>query len=126
MAEQMYCEGEQVHQRDVSTTDECAIQCDGLASMFVVGTNDYGTSSQCKNGKCKCICQPNAANDGTCDQKSDNRFRLFKFQNDGNLLELSYVCNTSKSYVLLNMQVLFALIYLNRSIRIDSNAVRLL
>ena len=87
VAEQMYCEGEQVHQRDVSTTDECAIQCDGLASMFVVGTNDYGTSSQCKNGKCKCICQPNAANDGTCDQKSDNRFRLFKFKNDGNLLE---------------------------------------
>ena len=87
MAEQMYCEGEQVHQRDVSTTDECAIQCDGLSSMFVVGTNDYGTSSQCKNGKCKCICQPNAANDGTCDQKSDSRFRLFKFQNDGNALE---------------------------------------
>ena len=126
MAEQMYCEGEQVHQRDVSTTDECAIQCDGLASMFVVGTNDYGTSSQCKNGKCKCICQPNAANDGTCDQKSDSRFRLFKFQNDGNLLENHTCAILVNLYVLLNMQVLFALLYLNRSIGIASNAVRLL
>ena len=89
MAEQKYCEGEQVHRADVSTIDECAVQCDGLSSMFVVGTNDYGTSSQCVNGKCKCICQPNAANDGTCDQKSDNRFRLFEFRYDGNLLENS-------------------------------------
>ena len=87
MAEQMYCEGEQVHQTDVSTIDECAVQCNGLSSMFVVGTIDYGTSSQCINRKCKCICQPNAADDGTCDQKSDSRFRLFKFQNDGNALE---------------------------------------
>ena len=87
VAEQMYCEGEQVHQTDVSTIDECAVQCNGLSSMFVVGTNDYGIGSQCVNGKCKCICQPDAATDGTCDQKSDNRFRLFKFKNDGNLLE---------------------------------------
>ena len=87
MAEQKYCKGDQVHRNDVSTIGGCAGQCDGLSSMFVVGTNDYGTSSHCVNGKCKCICQPDAANDGTCDQKSDNRFRLFKFKNDGNLLE---------------------------------------
>ena len=87
VSEQKYCEGEQVHQSDVTTIDGCAAQCDGLSSMFVVGTNDYGTSSQCKNGYCKCICQPEAATDGTCDQKSDNRFRLFMFEHEGNLLK---------------------------------------
>ena len=94
MAEQKYCEGEQVHRADVSTIDGCAVQCDGLSSMFVVGTNDYGNSSQCVDGKCKCICQPDAANDGTCDQKSDTRFRLFKFKTDGNLLVKYFECNT--------------------------------
>ena len=110
VAEQKYCEGEQVHRRDVSTIGGCAIQCDGLSPMFVVGTNDYGASSQCVDGKCKCICQPNAANDGTCDQKSDNRFRLFKFKYDGNLLE-----NSSSAIlvylIFLNIQVFFAILH---------------
>jgi len=50
--------------------------------MFIFGTNDYG-DERCWDGKCTCICETAAADDGTCNNIENNGYRLFKYEYSG-------------------------------------------
>ena len=73
----------------VSLTD-CANQCEGTASMFIFGTNDYEIN-RCNDNGCKCICETSAYGDGSCDQIHHNGFRLYRYVTKGNILVYNYL-----------------------------------
>ena len=58
----------------------CAHMCRGISSMFVFGTNDYGTTRCDEKGACKCWCEIAATRDGTCTIISHSGFRLYKYE----------------------------------------------
>ena len=87
----MECMGSEVYY-DASSIDDCAIKCEGIAEMFIFGTNDFGYSDKCfDNGLCNCYCETSSSYDGTCQQKSHNGYRLFKYKDlgDNNLVTFS-------------------------------------
>ena len=55
----------------------CAKMCQGISTMFVFGTNDYG-NDRCYDGGCKCLCETAAKSDGTCNKVSHNGYRLYR------------------------------------------------
>ena len=79
----MECAGSEVLYY-ASSIDDCAIKCEGIAEMFIFGTNDFGDSDKCSdNGLCKCFCETSSSYDGTCQQISHNGYRLFKYKDLG-------------------------------------------
>ena len=58
---------------------DCAKSCVGVSSMFVYGTNDFGTI-RCKGDGCVCFCETEASPDGTCPMNTHNGYRLYRFQ----------------------------------------------
>ena len=87
----MECAGSEVLiASDASSIDDCAIKCEGIAEMFIFGTNDFGDSTCSDNDLCKCFCETSSSYDGTCQQKSHNGYRLFKYKDLGdNFVTLS-------------------------------------
>ena len=61
--------------------EECAFACKGVASMFIFGTNDFGTNrcSTSNRSKCKCWCQKGASADGSCSAHNHNGYKLYKY-----------------------------------------------
>ena len=57
----------------------CAIACEGKASIFAYGTNEYGENRCNSDGECVCICETAASVDGECDVVSHNGYNLYKF-----------------------------------------------
>ena len=55
--------------------------------MFIFGTNDFRRKGCNKRGECKCVCEVEAAYDGTCNVKKNKRYRLYRYDTWG-----EYVC----------------------------------
>ena len=77
-AERKECDSTEIFKGKLPSVDNCASQCKGVASMFIFGTNDYGTD-RCNDDGCSCYCETSATEEGTCNRKNHNGFRLYKF-----------------------------------------------
>ena len=83
VASRMECAGSEVSVGEASSIDECANKCEGIAEMFIFGTNDFGTNRCSDNGLCRCFCETSSSYDATCQQTSHNGYRLFKYKDLG-------------------------------------------
>ena len=83
--EKTECTGSESGKGYLPSIEDCASHCTGIASMFIFGTNDYGTT-RCNENGCQCYCETSATTDGECDQTTHNGFRLYKYGNQGNYL----------------------------------------
>ena len=82
------CGGSEISKGKQPSLNECATQCKRTASMFIFGTNDYGTT-RCNDEGCECYCETSATPEGLCDQVPHNGYRLYKYLTKGNIL----MCN---------------------------------
>ena len=85
VGDRMECDGSNNALGSIPTIEECASNCNGQASMFAYGTNDYGTS-RCDSGGCKCLCETAASTEGTCTEINHNGYRLYKYKSAGNIM----------------------------------------
>ena len=83
IAEKKECGGSEINKGYESALEDCAKQCRGTASMFLFGTNDYGTT-RCNDDGCTCVCETSATVDGSCDQVNHSGYRLYKYMEEGN------------------------------------------
>ena len=83
MADKQECAGSEVNLRGVKDMKSCARECYGVSSMFLYGTNDFGTN-RCNEAwiglGCVCVCETAAKEDGTCNMVKHNGYRLFKYE----------------------------------------------
>ena len=87
VGERRECAGSETNVGWKRTAGDCALACRGKSSMFIFGTNDFGTRRcllPCRG--CKCYCET-ASSSGVCDEEIDHDgFRLYKFGDNGNNL----------------------------------------
>lgn len=74
MKEKKKCSGSESTQGKMTSVSDCANACKGYASMFIFGTNEFG-SKHCDEDGCSCYCET----DKNCDMVSHNGYRLYKF-----------------------------------------------
>jgi hypothetical protein len=72
------CGGSEVGKGKLPSVDDCASKCEGVASMFAFGTNDFGTD-RCNDEGCSCYCETSATEEGTCEREDHNGYRLYKY-----------------------------------------------
>ena len=72
------CGGQEISKGNRDSVDECAKACNGVASMFALGTNDFGTT-RCYADGCACLCETGAKDDGTCDTVDHKGYHLYRF-----------------------------------------------
>ena len=72
------CGGQEISKGNKDSIDDCAKACDGVSSMFALGTNDFGTT-RCYADGCSCLCETGAKDDGTCDTVNHNGYHLYRF-----------------------------------------------
>ena len=76
------CNGAEIYHRNVKDVASCAGVCKNVSSLFVYGTNEFGTN-RCKIPSnpegCACGCETAATSDGTCETKDHYGFKLYKF-----------------------------------------------
>ena len=85
--EKKECKGKEESKGKLDSVQECADACFGVSSMFIFGTNDYGTARCEGNGKqCQCFCETSATDDGSCDITDHNGYRLYKYIPPGKFL----------------------------------------
>ena len=68
------------------TVEECAQQCKGVSSLFILGTNDYAENDnqkKCFDDGCICQCEIFASVTGTCELRGPNNYRLYKYISKG-------------------------------------------
>jgi len=82
VGEKQECRGEEEYIGRFETVEECGEACGGVATMFIFGTNDFG-KNRCNRKGCKCICEVEAAYDGTCDVKKHRGYRLYRYDTWG-------------------------------------------
>jgi len=81
VADKKECDGSEDNKGPKKTLAECAEECRGISSMFIYGTNDFGTS-RCKKDEedCECFCEI-SSKDGKCENEIDNPgYRLYKYK----------------------------------------------
>ena len=80
VAEKTECAGKEKDLSPQPTTEACAKACEGISSMFIFGTNDFGHARCERNGKqCDCYCETSANNDGDCYMLDHKGFSLYKY-----------------------------------------------
>ena len=79
MAEKKECLGSEMYKGRVHSVDACGSLCQGVSSMFIFGTNDFGYEGSCYSAGCNCYCETSATNEGTCDIWSNYGYRLYKY-----------------------------------------------
>ena len=72
------CSGSEINKGKLQWVGDCAAQCKGEASMFIFGTNDFGTA-RCYGDGCDCYCKTSATGEGTCTRVNHNGYRLYKY-----------------------------------------------
>ena len=77
--EKRECSGDEISKGRMISPGECASACNGIASMFAFGTNDFGIP-RCDSNGCQCLCETAAADDGTCDSVQHKGYRLYRFR----------------------------------------------
>ena len=82
VGEKQECRGEEEYIGRFETVEECGDACGGVATMFIFGTNDFG-KKRCNRKGCKCVCEVEAAYDGTCKTKEHNGYRLYRYDTWG-------------------------------------------
>ena len=97
VAEKKECDGAKIAfgNNDVHSLKECAMGCQMIeASMFIFGTNDFGSTGCNEDGNkgCRCYCETSSTQ-GECQQKDNNDYRLYKLIQEGNnqKIELSLI-----------------------------------
>ena len=78
VVEKEECSGSENYKGYLQSVKECASTCEGIASMFAFGTNDFGVS-RCTEEGCKCLCETGATESGICDRQSHYGFRLYQY-----------------------------------------------
>ena len=92
------CGGTEVSKGNVDSIDKCAIVCNGVASMFAFGTNDFGVT-RCHADGCTCLCETGAKVDGTCNMVSHKGYHLYRYGNaniEWNLVVKTKECGGSE------------------------------
>ena len=94
VAEKKECSGSETEKGTFHIIDNCASQCNGVASMFAFGTNDFG-EPRCYNNGCRCLCETSATAEGTCNKVNHKGYRLYRYSNQGDyyLYHNLYVSN---------------------------------
>ena len=80
VADKKECGGSEKDTGTKKTLGECAKSCREISSMFIYGTNDFG-STKCKtNGKedCPCYCET-SSEDGKCQMVENEGYKLYKY-----------------------------------------------
>ena len=72
------CGGQEISKGNKVSIDECAKACSGVASMFALGTNDFGVP-RCYADGCTCLCETGAKDDGICDTVDHKGYNLYRF-----------------------------------------------
>ena len=88
MADKTECDGSEIWKPKTSDLESCAQSCRGISSMFLYGTNDFG-SIRCYTDGCSCVCETAAMPDGTCSRIGNNGWKLYKYE-EGKL-RLEYI-----------------------------------
>ena len=76
--EKVECVAPEVVKERTHDIETCAKSCQGVSSMFIFGTNDFG-DNRCNADGCRCICETSALADGTCTTVSHNGYKLYKY-----------------------------------------------
>ena len=82
VANKKECTGNEYSEKNFSTLSDCAKFCKTgthKATMFAFGTNDYGTDRCYSDEKCKCLCELAASSEGTCTQRNNKGYRLYRY-----------------------------------------------
>ena len=80
--EKAECVGEETTIGYLDSADDCAEACNGEASMFAFGTNDF-RNNRCEGNGCMCLCETSAKADGTCKVVEHTGYRLYRFSESG-------------------------------------------
>ena len=76
--EKKECSGKEIPKGEQPSIDKCASECEGVASMFAFGTNDFG-NNRCSGNGCMCLCETSATKEGTCTSVNHKGYRLYKY-----------------------------------------------
>ena len=77
------CTFEQDSQHKCATSvKDCAMACNGVSSMFALGTNNFGTT-RCDENGCACLCERSASEDGSCSMVDHKGYILYKYTGTG-------------------------------------------
>merc|ERR1712133_277245 len=88
VAEKKECSGAEAYIGWVSTLEECAKKC-MWSSMFIYGTNDFG-SNKCGETSCKCYCETAASAVNNCNQINHSGYRLYQYKIADNVCTGNY------------------------------------
>ena len=105
VAEKKECNGSEIYKGKVPTVNECASLCNGIASMLIFGTKDFGRPITNNDGdyicntysgkfQCSCYCETESNENGTCATVDNDGFRLFELPK-GRSLALRKYCTAS-------------------------------
>ena len=72
------CTGDEEDKGYLKRVEDCAINCNGVSSMFSYGTKKWG-DSRCNQDGCKCLCELGATSSGTCNEKNHLGYDLYKY-----------------------------------------------
>ena len=96
VGEKQECAGTEISKGNKGSIDDCAKACNGVASMFALGTNDFGVI-RCYSDGCTCLCETGAADNGTCESVSHKGYHLYRIEPLGN-----YLLRSSINFTLYN------------------------
>ena len=82
IADKTECGGSEISKGTKKTLSDCAKTCQGLSSMFIYGTNDFGEDKCKTNGTedCPCYCETSYNKAGECKMVENNGYRLYKYK----------------------------------------------
>ena len=72
------CGGEEINVGRFYEVSQCAEKCRSISSMFLFGTNEYGLT-KCDEFGCKCFCETESTNVGTCQTKDSMGYNLYTY-----------------------------------------------
>ena len=79
VGQKLDCDGSEEAIGRLTEIGDCASACIGISSMFIFGTNDFGTN-RCYDDGCECFCETSASPIGSCNTISHEGYRLYKYQ----------------------------------------------
>ena len=80
VAEKVQCFGQESSNMGIrNSVEACGSICQGVASMFIFGTKDFGVGYSCNSEGCLCRCETSATDIGTCDMHENIGYRLYKY-----------------------------------------------
>jgi len=95
------CNGAETNMGYAASPAYCARRCSGKSSMFVFGTNKYGTVRCNAKGHCMCYCETASA-DGKCHKRITHKgYNLYKYNSAPaySLVATGSECNGAEKYI---------------------------